>query len=207
MPSTCQPIHYDASQYSSLFFICNTKILRNVLPRVPPLKFPGLPCSVLPSLLPCSSPLLGCSLPSHHSLLPPLASSLLSFPRAVYASFHLFLARSIIDHPSLPNPPSLHSRSLPVSHHHFLSPSRPLLPPSLPPSILPRSFLAPRCLPVCLLPSNSIYTVCVYSVGELQWVLCREGPAMRGAETMAWSRHQQVARCYLRRTHPTTNPF
>ena len=30
---------------------------------------------------------------------------------------------------------------------------------------------------------------------------------MRGAETMAWSRHQQLARCYLRRMHPTTNPF
>ena len=30
---------------------------------------------------------------------------------------------------------------------------------------------------------------------------------MNGAETMAWSRHQHVARGYLSKTHPTTNPF
>ena len=30
---------------------------------------------------------------------------------------------------------------------------------------------------------------------------------MNGAETMAWSRHQQVARGYLGNATPTTNPF
>ena len=30
---------------------------------------------------------------------------------------------------------------------------------------------------------------------------------MRGAETMAWSRHQQAARGYLGNAPPTTNPF
>ena len=30
---------------------------------------------------------------------------------------------------------------------------------------------------------------------------------MRGAETMAWSRHQHVARSYLGNAPPTTNQF
>ena len=137
-----------------------------LLLRVPPLKFPCLPCSLLPSLLPCSSPSLGCSLPSH-SLLPPLAYSLLSFPRYVHASFRLFLTRSIINPPSLIQPSSLHSRS----PSHIITSSLPPTPCSLHPSHLPFS-LAPslpldRCVPACLLSSNSINTVCVYSVGEL----------------------------------------
>ena len=53
------------------------------------------------------------------------------------------MKKTIINPPST-FPPSLHSRSLTVSHHRFLPPSlpasRPLLPPSLPPSILPRPF-------------------------------------------------------------------
>ena len=91
--STCQTIHYEASQYTvynytcSLLFICNTKVSRSIFLRAPPLKCPSHHCSLLPSLLPgslpCSSPSLGCSLPPR-SLLPPLASSLLSFPRSVH---------------------------------------------------------------------------------------------------------------------------
>ena len=102
--------------------------------------------------------------------------------------------------PSLP--PSILPRPFPVSHHRFHPPSRPLLPPSLRNYIQPLSFpaLAAR------LPSAvqlNIHRVCMYSVGELHWVLCREDPARRryvarrGTETMEWSRHQQVARCYL----------
>ena len=101
------------------------------------------------------------------------------------------MKKTIINPPST-FPPYLHSCSLAVSHNRFLPPSRPLLPPSLPPSILPRPFpvshhrflppslppLAPSVpptfyspsllpcpsLPACILPCNSIYTVCVYTV-------------------------------------------
>ena len=144
------------------------------------------------------------------------------------------MKKTIINPPSA-FPPYLHSRSLAVSHHRFLPPSRPCslrrshllfsiapslshiiaLPPSLPPLAhsVPPTFYSPSILPcpslpACLLPCNSIYTVCVYSVGELHWVLCREGPvrrryaARRGTETMEWSRHQQVARCYLGNAPP-----
>ena len=93
----------------SLFFICNTKVSRpratlwndflnfvNILytglcpPRETPLKFSSLPCS--------PSPLLPRFLAQS---LPPLASSLPSFPRAVHASFRPFI-----------NPPSLNPRFL-----------------------------------------------------------------------------------------------
>ena len=144
------------------------------------------------------------------------------------------MKKTLINPPST-FPPYLHSRSLAVSHHRFLPPLPPLapsvpptfyfpsplpcltssLPPSLPPlalSVPPKlyspSLLPCPSLPACLLPCNSIYTVCVYSVGELYWVLCREGPARRryaarrGTETMEWSRHQQVARCYVGNAPP-----
>ena len=147
------------------------------------------------------------------------------------------MKKTIINPPST-FPPYLHSRSLAVSHHRFLHPSLSLpplapsvpptfyspsplpcltssLPPSLPPlaTSVPPTFYSPSLLPcpslpACLLPCNSIYTVCVYSVGELHWVLCREGPtrrgytARRGTETMEWSRHQQVAPCYLGNAPP-----
>ena len=145
------------------------------------------------------------------------------------------MKKTIINPPST-FPPCLHSRSLAVSHHRFLPPSLPPLVPSVPPtfyspsplpcltSSLPSSLppLAPSVpptfhsssllpcpsLPACLLPCNSIYTVCAYSVGELHWVLCREGPARRryaasrGTQTMEWSRYQQVGRCYLGNAPP-----
>ena len=128
--------------------------------------------------------------------------------RSLAVSHHRFLPPSLP--PSLPPllppslPPSILPRPFPVSHHRFLPPSRPLPPPSLPPSILPLSFPAPRCPPASCRATQ--YTL--YSVGELHWVLCREGPARRryaarrGTETMEWSRHQQVARCYLGNAPP-----
>ena len=81
--------------------------------------------------------------------------------RSLAVSHHCFLPPS---HPLLPPslPPSILPRPFPVSHHRFLPPSRPLLPPSLPPSILPLSFPAPRCPPASCHATQ--YTPCVYTV-------------------------------------------
>ena len=110
---------------------------------------PYLPSSPAP---PCTSPSLRCTLP------PPLASSLPSFTHSVNSCNSV--PSSLVP---LLNPPSLHSRSHPPSHHRFLTPSPCSLPPppspSSLPSILPRSF--PASLPACLPPSNSMYTMCV----------------------------------------------
>ena len=147
------------------------------------------------------------------------------------------MKKTVINPPST-FPPYLHSRSLVVSHHRFLPHSLPPLAPSvpstfyspsplpclissLPPSLPPAPcFLRPSHLLFSLSPSLplaarlppavqlNIHRVCVYSVGELHWVLCREGPARRryaarrDTETMEWSRHQQVARCYLGNAPP-----
>ena len=87
-------------------------ILASVLLRVPPLKFPSLPISLPPILLPCSSPSIRSSLP------PPLVSSLPSFPCSVHAyahsSFVPYLNPASL--PPLPLPPSL-TPSLPHSPH------------------------------------------------------------------------------------------
>ena len=197
MPSTSQTIHYHASQHSidipvNYLFICNIKVSRaraallvvlcavyyvlaSVLLRVPPLKFPSAPCSV-PSSLPRSSlaPSLvhlprsvAPSLP--RSLLPPHVSSLPSLPRYVHSSFRPSLPRLF---PSSTLPSFLHARSLPPSHHRFLlppcslPPTHPPLAPFVPPSILPRSFPVPS-MPLCLPPSNSVYTVCVRVRGRV----------------------------------------
>ena len=109
-------------------------ILASVLLRVHPLKFPSLPISLPPTLLPCCSDSLHCSIP------PQLASSLPSFPRTV----HAYVPSSLV--PFL-NPPFLHSRSHTSSLPHSLplhppSPTFPLLHPSHPPS-----FLAPSLPP------------------------------------------------------------
>ena len=229
MPSTCQTIHYDASQYRVYIPVHYFSL---VIPS-PPQKYPCLPCS-LPSLLPCSSirtvapslpapSFLRSLSPSFISLAPSMPrfvpSSLVPFQRDTYGSD--CTKKTIINPPST-FPPYLHSRSLAVSHHLFLPPSRPIAPsvpptfcspsplpcltsslppclpplaPSVPPTLYSPSLLPCPSLPACLLPCNSIYTVCVYSVGELHWVLCREGPARRryaarrGTETMEWSRH------------------
>ena len=120
---------------------------------------------------------------------------------------------TIINPPST-FPPYLHSRSLAVSHHRFLPLSLPPLAPSVHPTFYsPLSFPAPRCPPASCRATH--YTPCVYStvysLGALQWVLCREGPARRryaayaarrGTETMEWLRHQQVPRCYLANEPP-----
>ena len=201
MSSTCQTIHYDASQYPQYQsrngkgrVVCcfvRSRLLASVLLRVPPLKFPCLPISLPPMLLPFSSPSLRCS------LLPPLASSLPSFLRSV----HPFLTRSL-PQPSLPS--STPAPTLPhiiASSRHLVPPSLPpslplYLPPSLPPppslplhlsiSIPPPlppspshhpSFLAPSVppyLPVCLPPPyNSMYTACGIWPAAALSLLCR----------------------------------
>ena len=107
---------------------------------------------------------------------PPSTFPLYLHSRSLAISHHRFLPPSL--HPSRPLlppslPPSILPRPFPVSHHRFLPPSCPLLPKFLPPSILPLSFPAPRCPPASCRAAQ--YTPCVYSVGELHWVLCREG--------------------------------
>ena len=109
---------------------------------------------------------------------------------------------------------SLHN-IIPASLPPSLIPSLPI-PPSLPPS---SSFLLPTLHPSSLLPCHlpvwlstaaqflvGLHRVCV-CVGELHWLLFRESPAMNGAETMAWSRHQQVARGYLGNGPPPRSRF
>ena len=134
-----------------------------------------------------------------------------TFPRYLHSrslavSHQRFLPPSLP--PSLPPlapsvPPTFYSPSPLPCLTSSLPPSLPPLAPSVPPAFYSPSLLPCPSLPACLRPCNSIYTVCVYSVGELHWVLCREGPARRryatrrGTDTMEWSRHQQVARCYL----------
>ena len=127
-------------------------ILASVLLRVPPLKFPSLPISLPPTL-----PLA----PLPHSVAP----SLLRFLHPLFPSLRPCL-RSFLTH-SLPQPflPSYTPLppSLTASLHHSL-PLLPLSPPS-PGSFPP--FLAlslPPSLPACLSPSNSMYTLCVFSM-------------------------------------------
>ena len=190
MPSNCQTIHYDASQYRvyipvhyfSLVIPSPPQSIPASLARFPPSTFPqpSLPTS---NPAPSLSHIIASSLPPS---LPPLAPSV---PPTFYS----------------PSPLPCLTSSLP--------PYLPLLPLSLPNPAVPPKFYSPSLLPcpslpTCLLPCNSIYTVRVYSVGELHWVLCREGPARQryaarhGTETMEWSRHQQVARCYLGNAPP-----
>ena len=125
-----------------------------------------LPWSFLPSLAPLflHSSLAHYLAPLPRSVAPSLpASSLLSFTGSAHASFCPFIARSLINlHPST-LPPFLHSCSLPASHHRFLPPL-PLLSPSLPPSILPRSFTASRWVAACMRAScrPTQCTPCVY---------------------------------------------
>ena len=146
-------------------------------PSLPPLTLRACVASLLPLSLSLLSPSLPPSLPpspcslSHHHLAPS-PSLLLSLPPLVPSPTITLL-------PPLPLPlslpPSILPRPFPVSHHRFLPPSRPLFPPSLPPSILPRSFPAPRCLLAPCRATQYTLCVCVYSVGELHWLLFREG--------------------------------
>ena len=122
------------------------------------------------------------------NILPPL-----KFP-SLPCSHAPSLSRSFLLHSFPPSPLSL-APSMPRSVLSSLVPF--INPPHLPSLYFP----APRYPPASCRATQ--YTPCVYSVGELHWVLCREGPARRryaarrGTETMEWSRHQQVARCYL----------
>ena len=161
MSSTCETIHYDASQYRvyipvipksqwqgprCVLFRALTAILYTgqCPPRGTSLDVsipPYIHISLPPTLLPFSSPSIHCS------LLPPLASSLLSFPRP---AMHAFLPHSLS---SSTFPPFIHSRSHPPSHHLFITPSRcsPLSTCSLPPILHPVSLLP--CLPPYLYAS------------------------------------------------------
>ena len=151
-------IHHNTESIYPFTCICNSKvamaraalcvilcavycILASFLLGVPRLKFPSFPVSIPPTLLPCSSPSLRCSLP------PPLASS---SPLALAPSMPMFLLHSFPS--STPSPFPTHT--LP----HIIASSLPLLlPPSHPPS-----FIAPS-LPACFTPSNSMWTpVCVW---------------------------------------------
>ena len=82
----------------------------------------------------------------------------------------------------------------------------PPLVPSVPPTFYSPALLPCPSLPACHLSCNSIYTVCVYSVGELHWLLFREGQpcvALRQWRGRAISTWLAVTLA----THPTTNPF
>ena len=136
---------------------------------------------------------------SHHRFLPPSPCSL----RPSHLLFSLAPSLSHIIASYLPPAPSVPPTFYSPSPLPCLTSS---LPPSLPNSILPLPFPVHRCPPASCRATQ--YTPCVYSVGELHWVVCREGPARRryaarhGTETMEWSRHQQVARCYLGNAPP-----
>ena len=166
---------------SSLVPIINPPSLPQ--PSIPPLTLRACVASLLPLSLTLLSPSLLLSLPPLvHSptitLLPPLPPLPPSVPPTFYS----------------PSPLPCLTSSLP--------PSLPPLAPSVPPTFYSPALLPCPSQPACLLTCNSIYTVCVYSVGELHWLLFWESPAMNGAETMAFSRHQQVARGYLGNAPP-----
>ena len=170
------------------------------------MKFRCLPCSLLTSLLPCSSPSPGCSLPSS-SLLPPLATSILSFPRSVHVSFRPFIARSIINHPSLPQP-SLPPLPLPPCLTSSLPPSLPPHAPYINPTLRSPSLLPCLLLPACVPPvvQLDVHRVCTvlasctgYCVGRVQPCV-----ALRQWRGRAISRWLAVT---LGERTPTTNPF
>ena len=216
-PSTFPPyLHYRSLAVSHHRFLPPS--LPPLAPSVPPTFYSPSPLPCLTSSLPPSLPPLAPSVPptfyspsplpcltsSLPPSLPPLAPSV---PPTFYSPSPLPCLTSSLP-PSLPPAPcSLRPSdllfSLAPSLSHIIASSLPPSHPLLPPSLYSPSLLPCPSLPACLLPCNSIYTVCVYSVGELHWVLCREGPgrrryaARRGIETMEWSRHHQVARCYL----------
>ena len=127
--------------------------LASALIRIPPLMFPSLPCSLPSSLNPSSARFLPPLFPLRRSCLGP--SLPCSYPSATLPSSTDTLSLPIIIASSLP--PSC-----------YLVPTLPLLPPSLPSSILPRSFSA-RKDGACLPPPNSMCTVCVF--GKLHCIV------------------------------------
>ena len=162
MSSTCQTIHYDASQYrvyipvyNLVFVNTNTKvempraalcvvlcavycILANISIRLPPLKFPSLAVSLPPNAPPLLLS-LATLLPSSSARFP-----LPSLPRSV----HAYVPSSLF--PFL-YPPSLPPLPIPLSLTSSLRHSLYLLPPSPPaPCFLPHS---PSFLPPSLPPS------------------------------------------------------
>ena len=119
-------------------------------PSLPPLTLRACVASLLPLSLPLLSPSLLLSLPP---LVP--SPSPPSSPPSV--------------------PPTFYSSSPLPCLTSSLPPSLPPLVPSVPPTFYSPALLPCPSLPACRLPCNSIYTVCVYSVGELHWLLFREG--------------------------------
>ena len=138
MPSTCQTIHYDASQYRVYIPVHYFSL---VIPS-PPQKYPCLPCS-LPSLLPCSSirsvapSFLRSLSPSFLSLAPSMPRS--SLPRSFRSRRDTYVGFWLYDedyyYPSL-NLPSLPPLPLPRCLTSSLPSSLPLAPCSLRPSHL-----------------------------------------------------------------------
>ena len=146
------------------------------------------PRSLPPSRRPCLAPFLPRLFPS--STLPPstlLSPTYASCLCSILASSLPPLTLSLPFSPSLPLfplPPSLLPPSVPPTFYSSsplpcltasLPPSLPPLVPSVPPTFYSPALLPCPSLPACRLPCNSIYTVCVYSVGELHWLLFREG--------------------------------
>ena len=168
----------------SLFFICNTKVswarpalwdglwiycmLASAHLRILPLIFPSFPNA--PSLPPFLAQSLRSLPPSHLSLVPSMPCSVPSLlvpfvnpPSTLPSSTDALSLPSIITS-SLPLlAPSLSPLVPSIPRYH------PPLAPSLPPSILPRSFPVP-CLPASRRPTQC--TPFVFVFGELHWVLC-----------------------------------
>ena len=138
-------------------------------PSLPPLTLRACVASLLPLSLPPSLPPSPCSLPP--SFPPSLPPSLPLFP--------LPPSPCSLPLPPLPPPPSVpptfYSPSPLPCLILSLPPSLPPLVPSVPPTFYSPALLPCPSLPACLVSCNSIYTVCVYSVGELHWLLFREG--------------------------------
>ena len=165
MSSTCQIIHYDASQYRVYIHVCNFAFV------IPKSQWQGPRCVLFCTLYTGQCPQgtsLEVSLPPsqffRRSSLAPLRCSLplpLASP-SLRLYLRSFLTRSLP--PLSPHPPPhIIASSLPP-----LAPSLPTL-PLLPPSHTP-SFLAPS-LPACFPPSNSMYTVLVCVFGKLHYIV------------------------------------
>ena len=120
----------------------------------------------LPSTLPSPTD-ASCLCSILASSLPPLTLSLplLSLP-PLFPSPTITLLPPPPSPPSFPPsvPPTFYSPSPLPCLTSSLPPSLPTLAPSVPPTFYSPALLPCPSLPACLLPCNSIYTVCVYTV-------------------------------------------
>ena len=136
-------------------------------PSLPPLTLRVCVASLLPLSLPLLSPSLLLSLPP---LVPSPTTTLLrpslppSLPPSPCSLSHHHIAPSLPS-PSPPSvPPTFYSPSPLPCLTSSLPPSLPPLAPSVHPTFYSPAHLPCPSLPACLLPCNSIYTVCVYTV-------------------------------------------